>query len=541
MQRIKGQVPEQQELAIQSLAWVSFAKRPLTELELRHALAIEEGESDLDEDNIPEVEDVLSVCAGLLASESGIVRLVHYTAQEYFERTHTRWFLGFSENHISNLCVTYLLFESFGVGPCETNEAFDDRLRDYPLYGYAAHHWGSHMREAQKFDTKVIEFLENEAKVEASVQALNVTRGHSIQNWSQKYTKGMKGLHLAAFLGVHQLVSLLLRRLHFVDMRDDDGYTPLIQASMAGHPAVIKLLLANGAYFDATANNNTTPLYWTAFNGDEETVQLLLELGADVSFRNRTETALMAASGEGHLGVVDLLLARGADVNRPDEIFGTSLERASAEGHLQMVKLLLEKGADISEGAFESASERDQEDVIKFILGKTTGIQGQSINYGKALHVASTRGNHSIVRLLLDNNANINTQCEHDGTPLIVASAAGNRATVQLLLDNNADINAQSGRYGTPLIAASARGHITVLQILLSHGADVDGRGPLHGTALQAASAKGHQQIVEILLRHGADPYIRGGIHKMALRAAKLCGHGDIVDMLEKHQHQLHY
>jgi hypothetical protein len=62
--------------------------------ELQHALAVEVGEAELDEENLPEIEDIVSVCAGLVTidEESGIIRLVHYTTQEYFERTQRQWF-----------------------------------------------------------------------------------------------------------------------------------------------------------------------------------------------------------------------------------------------------------------------------------------------------------------------------------------------------------------------------------------------------------------------------------------------------------------
>lgn len=89
MERIKGQLSDQEELAIQVLSWITCAKRPLTILELQHALAVQVGQSKFDEDNISDIEYLVSVCCGLVTvdEESQIVRLVHYTTQEYFERT----------------------------------------------------------------------------------------------------------------------------------------------------------------------------------------------------------------------------------------------------------------------------------------------------------------------------------------------------------------------------------------------------------------------------------------------------------------------
>src|SRR5450755_4381454 len=57
MERIKGQKPGFHKLAKQVLSWITCAKRPLTTLELQHALAVEMGESGLNKDNLPEIED----------------------------------------------------------------------------------------------------------------------------------------------------------------------------------------------------------------------------------------------------------------------------------------------------------------------------------------------------------------------------------------------------------------------------------------------------------------------------------------------------
>lgn len=66
MERIKAQGRDSQELAEQALSWIICALRPLSTLELQHALAVEIGESELDEENIPDIDKVVSVCAGLV-------------------------------------------------------------------------------------------------------------------------------------------------------------------------------------------------------------------------------------------------------------------------------------------------------------------------------------------------------------------------------------------------------------------------------------------------------------------------------------------
>ncbi|KAH7370405.1 ankyrin repeat protein, partial [Rhexocercosporidium sp. MPI-PUGE-AT-0058] len=129
MERINGQIKDQEELAQQALSWITCAKRPLATSELQYALAIEIGESQLDKENLPEVEDIVFICAGLITVdvESGIIRLVYYTTQEYFERTQRRWFPK-AESEITIACVIYLSFDTFKSGFCQSDKEFEQRL-----------------------------------------------------------------------------------------------------------------------------------------------------------------------------------------------------------------------------------------------------------------------------------------------------------------------------------------------------------------------------------------------------------------------------
>lgn len=78
MERIKGQPQGHCELAIQTLSWISCAKRPLAIRELGEALAVEPDAAELGRDNIPDIEDTLSVCGGLVVvdEQSQIIRLM---------------------------------------------------------------------------------------------------------------------------------------------------------------------------------------------------------------------------------------------------------------------------------------------------------------------------------------------------------------------------------------------------------------------------------------------------------------------------------
>ncbi|KAH8691069.1 hypothetical protein GQ44DRAFT_780332 [Phaeosphaeriaceae sp. PMI808] len=113
MERIEGQLANHTGLAKRVLLWITYAERPLITSELHHALAVEVGKPELDRDNFTDVEDMVSVCAGLVTiDEDHTIRLVHYTAQEYFGRIQRVWFPN-AEAEIARTCISYLSFSIF--------------------------------------------------------------------------------------------------------------------------------------------------------------------------------------------------------------------------------------------------------------------------------------------------------------------------------------------------------------------------------------------------------------------------------------------
>lgn len=238
-------------------------------------------------------------------------------------------------------------------------------------------------------------------------------------------------------------------------------------------------------------------------------VAFLLSLGAHVDPKDPDyEAALMAASTQGKLEVVNLLLSQGADINRTDDIYGSALDRALDNGHSDVVQVLLDGGATITEGSIESASEGSSADLLKIVLEKAKErSNGTGVDCGKALYFAAGRGDLSLI---------------------------------QLLTDNGADVNLKDLSFGeTPLAVASHTGNIEIVRLFIGLGADVNGRSSTFGSALLAAARKGHREIARILLEHKPDLCVRGRERKTASQLAKQLGHLEIVDMLEKYTSKL--
>ena len=565
MLRIEGQHADQSQLAKLALNWITSAKRPLTTIELRHALGVEPGESAMDEQNLPDIELIVSVCLGLVTvdNESNIIRLAHYTTQEYLQQAQQKWFRD-SQHFITITCVTYLSFTAFESGACDRDEAYDQRLQQYPFYSYASHYWGHHAREESQAGHEVMEFLTQTAKLESSCQVLMRDRfgppGH------------ISGIHVAAYFAITEainktllespfeidaitslsqtplwfacmngnavVVQLLVDKGADVHVADVLGRTPLWVASEEGNDAVVQMLLDKGANIDAADFFGDTPLR-IATSLHENIVQLLLDKGADVNIADeRGRTSLTCAVKFEHEAIIKLLLDKGADVNIADNLGRTSLSCAVKFKQETIIKLLLDNGADVNAirpygmTLLSFAVELGYEDIVELLLDEGADVNTDDTDGMTPLHHAIRDDQMVLSRLLLNNNANINATDESGRTPIFTAATLGLTAAVQLLLDRGANALAPTHGGRTPLYGASQYGHIDVVQLLIENDADIRTTAMGGYTPCFVASENGHFDVVELLVEKGADITANNSSGLTPLHAAAIEGHVDVIKFL---------
>ncbi|KAK1448198.1 hypothetical protein CCUS01_11942 [Colletotrichum cuscutae] len=249
MNRIRSQPSEHVELALNVLSWTTGAKRPLTIEELQHALAVEEGETEIDQDNIIPVETMISVCAGLVTvseRRGRVIQLVHQTTQEYFERKRHQFFPDINAQ-IATACTNYLSIKNFYKLPGDSDSDSDfgfqhlqgRRYKSAPFFDYATLYWGKHTRESSIIPTEVVGFLRNQDARNRSVSVLRrLRRMRSIPRTSAQ---------VAAYFGILQLFTNYT--LPEIDMysADKNGKTALWWAAFANRLDVVKFYLDSDA------------------------------------------------------------------------------------------------------------------------------------------------------------------------------------------------------------------------------------------------------------------------------------------------------
>lgn len=488
MERIFAQGEVSKEMAKRILAWILCAHRPLSTLELLHALAVERGDTEIDEDNIMEAEQLLTICAGLVAidEQSNSVRFIHYTTQEYLQRNQQTW-LPHANIEIARTCTNYLLIKALTTGPCSSEKDYDHRIETLPLLNYAAVHWGPHMKLAvggvcvtELTDVRIdaLAFLADVGSLSSASQVLLMSDSASqvlLMTGRRQYFKESIVQEAARFSGSHWigrfgLVFLLeqwIARDVELDGCDYDGRSPLYWAARNGHDATLKLLLATDKVnVNSKDKHGRTALSWVAENGNEAITRMLLDAGkVDVDSKDKyCQTPLLWAVGEGHESIVQMLLVTGkVDLESRDHEGRSALSWAAENGYEAVTSLILETGrADV-----------DSKD--KF--NRTP------------LSWAARKGHVAIAKLLLDTGkVDTDTQDDDGKTPLSLAAENEHELMVKLLLDiGRVEVDSEDNEHGkTPLSRATHIGHEAI---------------PAYGTNRDACQTAAFQQKTRQRLR----------------------------------------
>ncbi|KAF5545174.1 ankyrin repeat [Fusarium mexicanum] len=594
IERIANQPEEHRDLARRTLAWLTLAKERLNEAQLRTALSIREGISQLSDRDFESTNVILHVCMGMVKIEEGgrdsSISLLHFTTMEYLqanldcllslespdqrmiiasvppseiERKRKRmtiaspWGLEierkrkakrYYEGRIAASCGTYLQFTAFGSGQCEvkrspgydsnrrlqdTRSMFQNRLSDYPLYLYAAKNWVHHARETQT-RSEIFDFLKSEPHSSASSQLVPAFRSGPLDP-DRPYTKSVRlgrvtGLHLAAYFGLDVEAADLLSNGIEPDVRDGWGRTPLSYASGEGHAAVVTQLL--GYPVDPESRSDDDGL-------------------------GSPRTALSHAARQGHAEVVTILLKErrvkpdstasesGGELNR------TPLSFASEAGHVVIVKILLEQeGVDPDSKSptlrtpLSYAAGAGHLAVAKVLLGRkevhpdSKDTRGLTRRGRTPLSYAAEGGHKTLVELLLTvKGVDPDSKDLSNRSPLSFAAGSGHGIVVDLLLaTKKVDPDSKDNADMTPLCHAAAAGHVSVVKRLLTINQAKpvhqvhDGLPVQYSTTSQTPSLDG---MIMLLLANGrVDPDARDSRGWTPLFHAAINGHEATVDIL---------
>ena len=336
---------------MQVLTWTVHTTRPLELRDLQCALSIEPESSDLDLDALPDEISLISACMSLVViDQSSVIRLVHYTAQEYFQSRRTDLFPD-GHAQIAKTCMTLLSLcgtgsthphsSSYGIASFYTQPSYVERdfshsydhtpSTSYPLLLYAVQECGLHISKAPeaKLQFEIFTFLD---KSNTAIYDIPYSRSTS------KYVSipvhkvrlepsGPKDL----VLNGKTVQDILIRQI---------GPLGILTAIMWNLKETMATFLRQGRNVSTEIFFEQSALQWALFQGHHAMVELFIDHGADVLFRDYEARSTLHAAvlsrtndAEEVKAMLELLLEKSPkpeiNINTQDSDGNTPLHIAS--------------------------------------------------------------------------------------------------------------------------------------------------------------------------------------------------------------------
>lgn len=604
---IKSQSVNKSTLAQKVLSIILYAQRPLSPNEIIDALYIKPRQMEWKGNNGLTEMAIIAACKNLVVidRELGVLRFAHLSIQDFlrgqFEPSH-------GHTQLAEICLTLLCWPNYGNEYQEVRTGEPAPFAAYSIQNWAAHsRLSDNCRDSTALEERPLARLQKEflrpclaferwcgaqssgagerletQDLESSTARfippllvachfglldicqylLSTKADRGVLHWKRKTS-----LHYAAKQGHEQIVEQLLKKMtawkvgilktkriiahrslsHWVNLKDDEGQTPLLWAAQEGHEGVVKQLLqVVGVDAGCKDSQGWTPLLFAALRGHEGVVRQLLQVGVDANCKNDEGwTPLFFAANEGHEGVVmQFLQVAGVEVNCRDNEGRTPLLFAASKGYEAVVRQLLNvKGVDVNckdslgwTPLLFAASEGHEGVVRQLLQVVEVEVNCKDKDNSTPLYSAVSRGHEGVVKQLLQ-VARVDVNCKDDigRTPLHSAVLGGHEEMVkQLLQAAGVDVNCKIHNGRTSLHFAASRGHEGVVkQLLQVAGVDVNCKDNSDWTPLHFAASGGHEGVVKKLLQvAGMDLNYRNRLNYTPLRLAQIEKHTGITKLL---------
>ena len=266
-----------------------------------------------------------------------------------------------------------------------------------------------------------------------------------------------------------------------------------LEAGVIGNQAeAVKLLVGHGAQVNFINPEGTALLVNAIMLESYAAANALIELGSDPDIMGYHRlyqgytmdwqwTPLMAASYQGQLELLKLLVEKGADINKEGYSVSqdepeTASDIAAYSGQLEALKYLLDSGATLKEDTIFKAARGGHLSIVEFLVKKGYDVNKPGPNRGKTLLMeAAWWGHLPIVEFLLKSKADVHLTDQNGYTALSDAAANGGDEfpnqleIVKTLLRNGADVRQADDFKLTPLMRAKDP---KVIEFLVEAGAN---------------------------------------------------------------------
>lgn len=388
-------------------------------------------------------------------------------------------------------------------------------------------------------------------------------------------TTGSSPLHLASRRGNAELIRLLLRSGAAIGQPDGEGDTPLHHAARQWQTNALRILVNAHSPLNATNRAGHTALRAAVETGVGPNVELLLKAGAQLKIGSETETLIHVAAERGSVEIINILLQHGLKLDARDSKGRTPFMLAVDAKQWGAMNLLLAKGSDINtvdtngDTALHLLSVQNldtaghQIELPWLARQESDWLMHPGFRHNTITNLVNWRiisqpagpgwTNTSVTAWLLKHHAKPDLANHEGQTPLNLLCAqqwiayqqseATNR--VALLLNAGAKVNAPDSHGLTPLHVAIDHASADVLSLLIKHAGKLDQLSDKSGQTLLHLAVTNHQfesaKTVQLLLENHANPNARDRLGRtplnlfiQAAQSGDYQVHVEVVDALIK-------
>lgn len=298
-----------------------------------------------------------------------------------------------------------------------------------------------------------------------------------------------------------------------------EGIGILGMASINNNIAMVTWLLASGKMREVDVKDKLerTPLYLCSYKGLSDMVKLLHKYGANLNHKDADNTtALMVASQEGHLSIIEYLLKNKVD-HRVTSKKGLSAHSYAVLNNKVEVVSILETygcGSQVAQMSLQSkllmaCFEGNEVAVQELLVGNNHLVNSVTFDNKTPIMLASQEGFVNIIKVLQDKGADINYQCETGFNALFYAVIGNQVKVIRYLLDNGSSVNSTDKDGKTPLMIAGQNGYTEIVDLLINYIQDINVTDKFNMNATSYAECFGHQVTFKLLMQAGGTADIK--------------------------------